>query len=419
MSQIRRVAIVGGVRTPFVKSFTQYKATNQELLTEVLNQLAKRFNLKKVDEVVLGSITKAGSDWNLAREAVLGSTLENSTPAFDLQRACGTGLSALVMIANKIALGQIECGIAGGSDTNTKVSLEFSRKASDKLIGLSQSRSTSQTFKNILKLRPKDFSPKVPGITEPRTGLSMGEHCELMAKEWQISRIDQDQLAFESHQNAEKAYKQGFYKDLVFSYQGLEKDGLVRGDTSLEKLAKLKPAFDKQNGTLTAGNSTAMTDGASAIFLASEEYAKKMGLPVLCYFKDAQASAVDFTAGAGLLMAPTIAVSDLLKRNNLNLQDFDFYEIHEAFAAQVLCTLKAWQDENFCKKILHREKVLGSIDRKKMNVNGSSLALGHPFSATGARIATTLSSLLHEKSGRGLISICTGGGMGVAAIFES
>ncbi len=420
MSPIKRVAIVGGVRTPFVKSFTHYQTTNQEMLTEVLNQVASRFKLKRVDEVVLGSITKAGSDWNLAREAVLGSTLDNSTPAFDLQRACGTGLTALVMVANKIALGQIECGIAGGSDSNTKVSLEFSRKASDKLIKLSQSRTASQSLKNIINLRPKDFSPQVPGITEPRTGLTMGQHCELMAKEWEITRLEQDQLAYDSHQNADKAYKQGFYKNIVSSFQGIDKDTILRGDTSIEKLAKLKPAFDRENGTLTAGNSTAMTDGASCVFLASEDYAKKMGLPILCYFKDAQSSAVDFTQGAGLLMAPTVAVSELLKRNQLKLQDFDFYEIHEAFAAQVLCTLKAWKDENYCKKVLGQATALGAIDRKKLNVNGSSLALGHPFAATGARIATTLGHLLEEKSGgRGLISVCTGGGMGVAAIFES
>lgn len=420
MKTIRRVAIVGGTRTPFVKSFTKYQATNEQLLTDVLNQLSKQFQLKSVDEVALGSITKAGTDWNLAREAVLGSHLDNSTPAFDLQRACGTGLSALVMVANKIALGQINCGIAGGSDTNTKVSLQFTRTASDKLIQLSQSRSTGESLQRILKLRPKDFAPQVPGITEPRTGLSMGEHCELMAKEWKISRQEQDQLAFESHQKGAKAYQEGFYKDLVFPYQGLEKDTILRAETSLEKLAQLRPAFDKKEGTLTAGNSTAMTDGASAILLASEDYAKKMGWPILCYFTDSHTSAVDFTQGAGLLMAPTLAVSELLKRNNMALQDFDFYEIHEAFAAQVLCTLKAWEDEKYCQKTLKRDQPLGSIDRNKLNVKGSSLALGHPFAATGARVATTLSHLLkNQKGGKGLISICTGGGMGVAAILES
>jgi acetyl-CoA C-acetyltransferase len=414
----RRVAIVGGVRTPFVKSFTHYKATNQELQTEVLNQIAKRFNLKRVDEVVMGTITKAGTDWNLAREAVLGSSLDNDTPAFDLQRACGTGLSALVMIANKIALGQIDCGIAGGSDTNSKISLEFSRRASDKFIGLSRSRSTGQMLGGLMKFRPSDFKPKIPGVTEPRTGLSMGEHCEQMAKKWRISREEQDKLALASHQNGSKAYEEGFYKESVVPYSGVDKDTVLRGDTSLEKLGKLRPAFDKKLGTLTAGNSSAMTDGASCIFLASEEYAKKHGLPVLAYFKDAQSSAIDFVSGMGLLMAPTIAVGQMLKRNNMALQDFDFYEIHEAFAAQVLSTLKAWEDEPFCKQTVGVDKPLGSIDRSKLNIKGSSIALGHPFAATGARVATTLADILNQNSGKGLISICTGGGMGVAAILE-
>lgn len=421
MNSIRRVAIVGGVRTPFVKSFSKYQATNQELQTEVLSQLSKKLNVKKVDEVVMGTITKAGTDWNLARESVLGSSLDNSTPAFDLQRACGTSLSALIMVANKIALGQIECGIAGGSDTNSKVSLEFSRSASDKFIGLSRARSTGEMLGGLTKFRPSDFKPKVPGVTEPRTGLSMGDHCEMMAKEWQITREAQDELAFHSHQNGAKAYEEGFYSDVVKPFSGVEKDSILRPETSLEKLAKLKPAFDKKSGqgTLTAGNSTAMTDGAACVMLASEDYAKKHGLPILAYFKDGQASAVDFVNGAGLLMAPTVAVGKMLQRNNMKLQDFDFYEIHEAFAAQVLCTLKAWEDEKYCKEVIGVDSALGSIDRSKLNVKGSSLALGHPFAATGARIATTLGDLLNQNQGTGLISVCTGGGMGVAAIFES
>ena len=418
MQQPRRVAVVGGVRTPFVKSFSKYKATNQELQTEVLTNLAKRFQLNKVDEVVMGTITKSGTDWNLAREAVLGSPLDNSTPAFDLQRACGTGLSAMVMIANKIALGQIECGVAGGSDTNTKVSLEFSREASDKFIGLSRTRSTGEMISGLTQFRPSDFKPKVPGITEPRTGLSMGDHCELMAKEWKVTREEQDELALASHKNGAMAYEEGFYKDSVVPFSGVDKDTVLRPDTTLDKLSQLRPAFDKKNGTLTAGNSSSMTDGASCVFLASEDYAKKHDLPVLCYFKDAQAAAVDFVGGSGLLMAPTVAVGQMLQRNSMKLQDFDFYEIHEAFAAQVLCTLKAWEDEKYCREVIGVDGTLGSIDRSKMNIKGSSLALGHPFAATGARIATTLGDILNQKSGRGLISICTGGGMGVAAILE-
>lgn len=419
MNSTRNVVIVGGSRTPFVKSFTKYKANNQSMLTSALDNLVDKFQIKQVDEVVLGTITKAGTEWNFAREAVLGSKLDNHTPAFDIQRACGTSIEAVILAANKIALGQIDCAIAGGSDTNTAITLEFSDEASQKFIGLSRSRSTGQMISGLTKFRPSDFKPRVPGITEPRTGLSMGDHCELMAKEWKISRQDQDELAYQSHQKAAKAYEEGFYKDSVFKYSGLDKDGIVRPSTSLEKLSTLKPVFDRKNGTLTAGNSTAMTDGASVTFLASEEYAKKHNLPILCRIKDGQAAAVDFTAGAGLLMAPTIAVSKMLERNNLSLQDFDFYEIHEAFAAQVLCTLKAWEDPDYCQKVLGRSAPLGAIDRNKMNVKGGSLAVGHPFAATGSRITTTLGHILHKNKGRGLISVCTGGGMGVAAILEA
>lgn len=419
MNSTRSVVVVGGSRTPFVKSFTKYKASNQELLVAALDKLADQFNLKQVDEVILGTITKAGTEWNFAREAVLGSKLDNHTPAFDIQRACGTSIEAVILAANKIALGQIDCAIAGGSDTNTAITLEFSDEASQKFIGLSRSRSTGQMLAGLSKFRPSDFKPRVPGITEPRTGLSMGEHCELMAKEWSISREAQDELAYQSHQKAAKAYDEGFYDDTVFEYSGLKKDGILRPSTTMEKLSTLKPVFDRKAGTLTAGNSTAMTDGASVTFLASEEYAKKHNLPILCRVKDGQAAAVDFTHGAGLLMAPTIAVSKMLQRNGLSLQDFDFYEIHEAFAAQVLCTLKAWEDPKYCKDVLGRDAPLGSIDRSKLNIKGSSLALGHPFAATGSRIATTLGHILHQNKGRGLISVCTGGGMGVAAIFEA
>jgi len=419
MKTLRKVVVVGGVRTPFVKSHTKYKANNQDMLTACLNRLADVYNLKRVDEIVLGSITKAGTDWNMAREALLGSTLSKETPAYDIQRACGTSLTAAGAIANKIAMGQIEVGIAGGSDSNSAIALEFKPKASQKFIKLSRSRSLGQSLKNAAKFRPSDFSPKVPGVTEPRTGKSMGQHCELMAKRWKITREDQDQLAYDSHQKAAKAYDEGFYKDLVFNYSGIDRDTILRPETSLEKLATLRAAFDKKTGTLSAGNSTAMTDGAAVSLMCSEDYAKEHNLPISAYFVDVQSAALDFVNGAGLLMAPTRAVSDLLKRNNLKLQDFDYYEIHEAFAAQVLSTLKAWEDADYCKKVLDRDEPMGSIDRSKLNIKGSSLATGHPFCATGSRIVSTLSQILKEKKGRGLISVCTGGGMGVAAIMES
>lgn len=422
-STSKRVAIVAGARIPFTKSFTKYHDQSaQDLMTAALKHLVTKMNLqgKKLDDVSLGAVMMHASDWNLARECVLGSGLAAETPAHDIRRACGTSLESVISIANKISLGQCEVGIAGGMDTNSDTAIEFQKSFAKKMIRLSQSRSAGDRIKSLLEFRPLDFKPKVPAVTEPRTHKSMGQHCELMAQEWQVSRADQDQLAFESHQKAAQAYESGFYDDLVYAHHGLTKDSILRADTTTEKLAKLRPAFEKSDkGTLTAGNSTALTDGASCILLASEDYAKKMGWPVLAYFKDAQSSAVDFVNGKGLLMAPTQAVATLLKRQGLNFAQLDFFEVHEAFAAQALCTFKAWEDENFCKNELGLEIPLGPIDRSKLNVKGGSLALGHPFGATGGRIVAGLAKILSENGGgKGLISICTGGGMGVAAILE-
>ncbi len=418
----QRVALIGGSRIPFARSFTNYsEATTQELMTAALAAVVKKFNLqgKRLGDVSLGAIMKNSADWNLARESLLGSGLDPHTPGFDIQRACGTGLEALILVANKITLGQIECGIAGGVDSNSDLPIGLSREFARKFFKFGMAKGLTQKLGPLTQFRPKDLKPTLPAVVEPRTGLSMGQHCERMAKEWKVSREEQDVLALASHQNAAKAWEEGFYGDLVTEFHGVKKDTFVRKDTTLEKMAKLKPAFDFKAGTLTAANSSPLTDGASAVFLASEEYAKKNNLPVLAYFRDGQVAAVDFVHGEGLLMAPTAAVSELLDRNEMKLQDFDFYEIHEAFAAQVLCTLKAWESADFCKEKLGKSAPLGSIDRKKLNVVGSSIALGHPFAATGGRIAATLAKLLDQKgSGRGLISICTGGGMGIAAIFE-
>jgi acetyl-CoA C-acetyltransferase len=420
---LRKVAILGGTRTPFVKSFTSYKhITNQDLLTAVLGKLVANHKLEGqlIDEVALGAVIKHSADFNLARESVLGTSLDPSTPAYDLQRACGTGLEAATQAGLKIAAGQAECAIAGGTDTNSDAPVVFSRRFGWKLIDARAARSTGEKLSKLLSVKPSDLVPVVPQVREPRTGLSMGEHCEKMVQEWRISREDQDQLALASHQAAARAYAAGFYADILFPFNGIEKDAFVRGDTSLDKLAKLKPAFDFTGvGTLTAGNSTPLTDGAAVTLLGSEDWAAKRGLTPLAYLIDSQAAAVDFVHGEGLLMAPTIAVSRLLERNGLTLQDFDFYEIHEAFAGQVLCTLKAWESDEYCQRRLKRDKALGPIDRTKMNVNGGSLALGHPFAATGSRCLTSLAKTLsHAGRGRGLISICTAGGMGVASIVE-
>lgn len=419
---MRPVAILGGSRTAFTKSFSHFaKTSNKELMTATLQDLVNKTKLNNVQlgDVALGAVMKNAEDWNLTRECVLKSGLNPHTPGYDVQRACGTGLETTAQIALKIASGQIESGISGGTDTNSDIAGVLPHEFSWIMMEVQKAPTLMKKIQLLTEFKPQYLKPQFPIVQEPQTGLSMGEHCELMVKEWKVTRAEQDQLAYESHQKAAKAYERGFHKDLMFEYKGLKKDSIMRADTSIEKLAKLKPAFDKsEKGTLTAGNSTALTDGASAVLLGSEEFAKEHNLPVLAYFVDAEYSAVDFVKGEGLLMAPAYAVAKLLKRNNLTLQDFDFYEIHEAFAGQVLCTLKAWESKEYCAK-MGLSEALGSIDRNKLNVNGGSLALGHPFAATGGRIVAALAKELNEKgSGRGLISICTAGGMGVAAIIE-
>lgn len=419
----RRVAIIGGTRIPFVKSFKEYsRTTNQEMLTAALQGLVNKYALdgKQLGDVSLGVIMNSSLDWNLAREVVLGTTLDHRTPAFNVQRACGTSLETINLIALRIASGQIESGIGGGSDSNSDLPIMVSRKLAWKLIDLNNTKTFGERLSRILKINISDWKPVLPNIVEPRTGMSMGQHTEKMIKEWKISREAQDQLAYESHRRAAAAYAEGFYDDLITEYKNVKRDTIVRADTTMEKLSKLKPAFDKSGqGSLTAGNSTIFTDGAGAVLLGSEEFAKQNNLPVQAWFTDCQSAAVDFVKGAGLLMAPTVAVAQLLKRNNLTLQDFDFYEIHEAFAGQVLCTLKAWESEEYCRKELNMPRALGSIDQTKMNVKGGSVALGHPFGATGARVVSNMAKILSQKGeGRGLISVCTAGGMGVAAIIE-
>lgn len=394
-----------------------------DLLSTAFNDLVAKNKLegKELGEVVMGAIMNHPFDWNLSREVVLGSKLSPKTPGLNVQRACGLSLEASNILAMKIAMGQIEAGIAGGADTNSDVPLIGKRKLTHFLIKLQNAKTLAQKLKVLSSFSPALLRPEVPAVKEPRTGLSMGEHTELMVKEWGITREEQDQLAFESHQKAAKAYAEGFYDDLMTPFKNVKKDTITRADTTLEKLAKLRPAFDKSGkGTLTAGNSTPLTDGASTVLLTSEEFAQKNKLEISAYFVDSEVAAVDFVQGAGLLMAPTVAVARLLKRNNLKLQDFDYYEIHEAFAGQVLCTLKAWEDPKYCKEVIGEDAPLGSIDREKLNVKGGSLAVGHPFAATGARIVAQAAKILKQnpKGGRVLISICTAGGMGVAAIVE-
>ena len=419
----RPVAILGGNRIPFARSNTAYsKLSNQDMLTAAIRGLVDRYKLdgERLGEVVAGAVIKHSRDFNLTRETVLGSGLAPETPAYDIQQACGTGLEAAILVANKIALGQVESGIAGGTDTTSDAPIGVSEGLRELLLDLNRAKTAGERLQIAARFRPKHLIPLTPENNEPRTGMSMGEHQQVTAHEWNIGREEQDQLALESHQKLAAAYDEGFFKELITPLAGLEKDNILRPDSTLEKLSTLKPVFDKQKGTMTAANSTALTDGASSVLLASEDWAKARKLPVQAYLTHTEVAAVDFVdKREGLLMAPTYAVPRLLEKAGLTLQDFDFYEIHEAFASQVLCTLKAWEDPTFCKEKLGLSKPLGSIDRKKLNVKGSSLAAGHPFAATGARILATAARILEEKgSGRALISICAAGGQGVTAIVE-
>jgi acetyl-CoA C-acetyltransferase len=420
---VRPVAIIGGNRIPFARSNSKYaKASNQDMFTAALEGLVSRFHLQgeRLGEVAGGAVLKHSRDFNLIRESVLGSTLSPQTPAHDVQQACGTGLQSIIGVGNKIALGQIDSAIAGGVDTTSDAPLALNEDLRKILVQLNSAKDLQSRLKLLAQLRPNQIVPEIPENSEPRTGLSMGEHAAITAKRWNISREAQDELAAASHQKLAAAYDRGFFDDLLTPFQKLARDQNLRGDSTAEKLAKLKPVFGGENGTMTAANSTPLTDGASTVLLGTDEWAAERNLPVLAHLTFSQTAAVDYVHGdEGLLMAPAYAVPRMLAQAGLTLQDFDFYEVHEAFASQVLSTLAAWEDPGFCKEKLGLDGALGSIDRSKLNVNGSSLAAGHPFAATGGRIVATLAKLLAEKgSGRGLISICAAGGQGVTAILE-
>ena len=424
-SSVRKVAVLGGNRIPFARQGGAYaKAWNEDMFTATLEGLIARYGLagERLGEVAGGAVVKHSRDHNLTRESVLGSSLDHATPACDLQQACGTGLQAAIYVANKIALGQIDSGVAGGVDTASDAPLVLSERLRTSILAATFAKSAAARAKALTSIRPADLVPSQPQNSEPRTGLSMGEHMAITAEKWGVSREAQDELALASHHNLAQAYEDGFFDDLMTSYLGLTKDQNLRPESSMDKLGSLKPVFGKgPDATLTAGNSTPLTDGASTVLLGSEDWAAARGLPVQAYVVDAETAAVDYVHGdEGLLMAPAYAVPRLLARNGLTLQDFDFYEIHEAFAATVLSTLAAWEDEEFCRDRLGLDAPLGPIDRSRLNVHGSSLAAGHPFAATGGRIVATLAKLLHAKGpgSRGLVSVCAAGGQGVVAILE-
>ena len=418
-----RVAVIGGSRIPFCRANTGYKdSSNQEMMTATLKAIVKKYHLqgKRLGDVALGAVIKHSSDWNLSRECVIDSGLSINTPGVDMQRACGTSLETTLNIANKIALGQIEAGIAGGVDSISDAPIVYNDSFRKILLASVQGKSIQEKIKPWLRMKLRFLKPKLPGVKEPRTGLSMGESTEIIAKKYHISRQSQDELALESHINTAKAYDEGFYQNLVHPFKGIHEDNIMRRNIAIDKLKLLKTVFDKsEQGSMTPGNSTSLTDGAAAVLLSSEEWAHNNNLRIEAYLTHCEIAAIDYINDEGLLMAPAYAVSSMLRKANLTPQDFDFYEIHEAFAAQTLATLKAWESIDFCRSKLNRDIVMGSIDSSKLNIKGGSLAIGHPFAATGARIIATMAKLLNEKgSGRGLISICTAGGMGITAIME-
>lgn len=431
----RKVVIIGGNRIPFARSNGRYaNVSNQDMLTSTIDGLVSRFHLQdeRLGMVAAGAVLKHSRDFNLTRECVLGSHLASDTPAFDIQQACGTGLAAAIQVADAISLGRIDSGIAGGVDTTSDAPIALNDDLRKLLIKASTAKTTGQRLKLLGKIRPQLLVPEQPRNGEPRTGLSMGDHAAITAREMGISRQQQDEFAASSHQKLAAAYDEGFFDDLITPYLGLSRDNNLRPDSTVEKLSKLKPVFGKKDAerhgvraTMTAGNSTPLTDGASAVLLASEDWAVQHNLPVRAHLVDSETAAVDFVHGRGrltpdgLLMAPNYAVPRLLRRNGLTLQDFDFYEIHEAFASQVLATLAAWESPEYCSQRLGLDEPLGAIDRSKLNVKGSSLAAGHPFAATGGRLLATAAKLLEQKgSGRALVSICAAGGQGVTAILE-
>lgn len=431
MKELRKIAILGGQRIPFARQNTAYThESNLDMLTATLQALVARYNLQgmRLGEVAAGAVLKHTRDFNMTREATLASGLAPQTPAYDVQQACATSLETAILVGNKIGAGQIEVGIAGGVDSSSDAPIALSEKLRKLVLALNRAKTGGEKLRLLAQLRPGMLVPSVPNVNERRSGMSMGEHCELMVKHWGITRLAQDELALASHRHGAAAYEAGFHADLIVPYRGLVRDNNLRKDTSAEKLAKLAPAFDKTSGkgSLTAGNSTPLTDGAAAILLSSETWAAARGFTPQAWLVDAETAAVEYTGpdAEGLLMAPAYAVPRMLARNGLTLQDFDYYEIHEAFTGQVLCTLKAWEDEKYCREKLGWAGALGSIDRSRLNVNGGSVALGHPFAATGARILAGAAKQLamHRaetgRAGRTLVSVCAAGGLGAVAILE-
>jgi acetyl-CoA acetyltransferase family protein len=409
-----RVAVIGGTRTPFAKAGTAFKRHSAlDLAVHAVNGLMEKQELdpQAVDELVFGILLVDPRIPHLAREVVLASRLPAKVRALTITDNCITSLSGAALIADSILAGRAEVGIAGGVESLSNMPLLFNRRASRIFLDGASAKSLSQKMKLYLKLRPRDLTPKLPGIREPSTGLSMGEHCELMVKEWQIPRREQDQIAYRSHMNAHAATQDGRLRAEIHPLDGVDHDLLVRPATSIERLAKLAPVFDlSPAGTITAGNSSPLTDGATSVLLMSEARARREGRQPLAFIKAFEIASID--PEDGLLMGPGLAVPRVLRKAGLRLSDIDIVEMHEAFGGQIACNLRAWQQG-------WKEPAIGTVDLDKLNPLGSSIAVGHPFGATGARIITTLANEMKRRDARyGLISICGAGATAGAMILE-
>ncbi|MEM9188659.1 MAG: acetyl-CoA C-acyltransferase FadI [Myxococcota bacterium] len=424
----KRVAVVAGLRTPFAKQGTAYKDVSAlDLGKLAVTELLQRTGVEpsEIGQVVYGQVVPSLSGPNIAREIVLGTGMPQDIEAYSVSRACATSYQSTVNVAESILAGSVDCGIAGGSDSASDVPIAVSKKLADALVTASKARTLPDRLRAFKNLKPKDLIPVPPALKEMSTGLTMGESAEKMAKENGISRADQDAYAHRSHTRTAKAWNDGRFADEVMTvyvppkYKGsIGEDNLVRKDSTLEGYEKLRPVFDRKHGSVTAGNSSPLTDGASALLLMREDKAKALGFDVLGFIRSYSFAALD--PRGQLLMGPSYATPIALDRAGIELSDIDLVDMHEAFAAQILSNTQAFESDAFAREKLGRKKRIGEIDWDKFNVNGGSIAIGHPFAATGARqITQTLHELKRRGGGLGLVTACAAGGLGAAMVLEA
>ncbi|MDJ0953746.1 MAG: acetyl-CoA C-acyltransferase FadI [Acidimicrobiia bacterium] len=423
----RRVAIVGGLRTPFMKAGTKYRdLTTLDLGAAVTNELLHRSNLEpdQIDEVIAGAVVADVGAPNIAREIVMRCNMPASVDAYSVSRACATSTQAIVNGARSILFGEADVVIAGGSDTLSKPPIMYDEKVVDVLMAANAAKDLPSKVKAFTRLRPGDLAPRPPALADLASGLTMGASAEKMARENEISRESQDQYAYESHMKAVAAWEKGVFDEEVMALpippkfrETATQDGIPRADSTIEKLSTLRPAFDKKYGSVTAGNSSPLTDGAAVVLLMEEKTAKKLGFEIKAYIRSWGFAGLD--PSWQMLMGPSFATPIALDRGELTLADIDFIDMHEAFAAQMLSNIKAFGSAEWAKKHLDRDEAIGEIDMENLNLYGGSISLGHPFAATGARQALTVANELQRRDkGTALVTQCAAGGLGAALVLE-